>query len=196
MYEALRAYFVEERPSAEVARDFNYSPGSFQVLCHHFRRDPEPSFFLSTRPSPPIEPVADVRQFSLTPRTFTTRCGGLFLFVPDLVRLKLDALVQAAHLPGSKMIPADHALRTCLALKLWSIERHSHVMALVADEGLALFAGLNAVLKKSYLSEDSSRIPHTKTSQLLGAWHDRVNPQGLFDGASFNLDFHSVPYYG
>src|SRR6266702_2291338 len=35
-----------------------------------------------------------------------------------------------------------------------------------------------------------------RTSQLLGAWHDRVNPEGLFDGASFNLDFHSVPYYG
>jgi len=118
------------------------------------------------------------------------------LFVPDLVRLKLDALAHAAHLPGSKMIPADHALRTCLALKLWSIERHSHVMALVADEGLALFAGLNAFPKKSYLSEYSSRISHTRTSQLLGAWHDRVNPEGLFDGESFNLDFHSVPYYG
>ena len=94
------------------------------------------------------------------------------------------------------MIPANHALRTCLALKLWSIERHSHVMALVADEGLALFAGLNAFPKKSYLSEYSSRIHHTKTGQLLSAWHDRVNPEGLFDGASFNLDFHSVPYFG
>ena len=56
MYEALRAYFVEGRPSAEVARDFNYSPGSFQVLCHHFRRDPEPSFFVSTRPEPARSP--------------------------------------------------------------------------------------------------------------------------------------------
>ena len=56
MYEALRAYFVEGRPSAEVARDFNYSPGSFQVLCHHFRRDPEPSFFVSTRPGPRSQP--------------------------------------------------------------------------------------------------------------------------------------------
>jgi hypothetical protein len=54
-------------------------------------------------------------------------------------------------MPGSKMIPAEQALRSCLALKLWSIERHSHVMALVADEGLALFAGLNAIPKKSYL---------------------------------------------
>ena len=41
-------------------------------------------------PRPTIEPVADVREFSLVPRTFSTRCGGLFLFVPDLVRLGLS----------------------------------------------------------------------------------------------------------
>ena len=56
MYEALRSYFVEGRPSAEVAHDFNYSPGSFQVLCHHFRRDPNPIFFVSTRPGPRSQP--------------------------------------------------------------------------------------------------------------------------------------------
>ena len=262
--QALRAYFIDELPSAEVAEAFNYSPGSFQVLCHHFRRDADPNFFVSTRPGPrsqpkksaardlivrlrkqnhsvyeisdalkeqhcplsptavrevlkqegfaplprrldderpqaprpTIEAVADVRQFSLAPHTFTTTCGGLFLFVPDLVRLQLDSLVQAAHLPGSKMIPAGHALRACLALKLWSIERHSHVMALAADEGLALFAGLNVSPKKSYLSEYSSRVSHTQTTQLLAAWQDQVNPLGLFAGTSFNLDFHSVPYYG
>ena len=264
IYEALRAYFVDERPSREVAEAFGYTPGSFQVLCHHFRRDPNPVFFTSTRPGPrsqpkksaareliielrkqnhsvyeisevlkerksplsptavrevlkeegfaplprrldserpdrprpTIEPVADVRTLSLAPRTFTTRCGGLFLFVPDLVRLRLDQLAQSAHLPGSKMIPAEHALRSCLALKLWSIERHSHVMALVADEGLALFAGLNAIPKKSYLSEYSSRVSHSKTTQMLAAWHELVNPDNLWDGESFNLDFHSVPYYG
>src|SRR5205814_3043563 len=49
--------------------------------------------------------------------------GGLFLFVADLVRLQTQKLTQAAGLPGSKMIPADHALRCCLALKLWSIEQ-------------------------------------------------------------------------
>ena len=235
MYEALRAYFVDDRPSTEVARAFGYTAGSFQVLCHHFRRDSDPVFFTSTRPGPrsqpkksaareliielrkqnhsvyeisealkeqncplsptavrevlkeegfaplprrldaerldrprpTIEPIADVRNLSLAPRTFTTRCGGLFLFVPDLVRLKLDQLAQSTHMPGSKMIPAEQALRSCLALKLWSIERHSHVMALVADEGLALFAGLNAFPKKSYLSEYSSRVSHTKTTQML-----------------------------
>jgi len=99
-------------------------------------------------------------------------------------------------LPGSKMIPAEHALRASMALKLWSIERKSHIMPLAADEGLALFAGLNAIPKKSYLSEYSSRITPDKTNRLLAQWHDQVSGSDLFTGESFNLDFHSVPYYG
>lgn len=263
-YEALRAYFMEDKPAKEVARQFGYSVGSFHVLCHHFRRDPDPRFFVSPRRGPQaqpkksaareliiqlrkqnfsvyeisrslrerkrplsptavrevlkaegfaplprrldqerpafpratIEPVADVRQFHLGERSLLTRCGGLFLFVPDLVHLKLDKLAQSAHLPGSKMIPREHALRACLALKLWSIERKSHAMALVADEGLALFAGLNAFPKKSYLSEYSCRIHHQKTTRLLASWHEQVSGTELFPGESFNLDFHSVPYCG
>jgi hypothetical protein len=70
------------------------------------------------RPRATVEAVADARRFTLAPRHFQTRCGGLFLFVPGLVRLPLEALAQAARLAGSKMIPAAHALRSCLALKL------------------------------------------------------------------------------
>ncbi len=263
-YEALRAFLVEGRPAKEVARTFGYSLGSLHVLCHHFRRDPAPTFFVTARHGPQsqpkksaahdlivqlrkqnhsvyeisqtlkdhhcplsptavrevlraegfaalprrrdderppvvgptIEPVADAREFSLAPRRFLTRCGGLFLFVADLVRLGADQLAGAAALPGSKMIPAQHALRAALALKLWSIERKSHVMALVADEGLALFAGLNAFPKKSYLAEYSSRIEHRKTTRFLAAWHEQVHGVGLLPAESFNLDFHSVPYYG
>jgi hypothetical protein len=90
-----------------------------------------------------VEAAADVRSLSLAPRQFFTTCGGLFLFLPHLARLPVETLAQAARLPGSKMIPPAHALRACLALKLWSLERKSHVMSLVADEGLALFSGLN-----------------------------------------------------
>jgi hypothetical protein len=50
--------------------------------------------------------------------------------------------------------------------------------------------------KKSYLAAYSSRIDHAKTTQLLAAWHRQVAAEQLFDGQSFNLDFHSVPYYG
>jgi hypothetical protein len=148
------------------------------------------------RPRPTIEPVADARLFSLETRRFSTSCGGLFLFVPDLVRLGISALADSTHLPGSKMIPAGNALLSCLALKLWSVERKSHVMSMVADEGLAFFVGLNVIPKKSYLSEYSSRIDHKKTTEILAAWHAKVTGDSLFAGESFNLDFHSVPFHG
>jgi len=145
---------------------------------------------------PNAQAVADVRDFVLPPHEFTTRVGGLFLFIPDLVRLNGDALAIGAKLPGSSMIPAAHALRASLALKLWSIERKSHIMALVADEGLALFCGLNAMPKKSFLSEYSSRITPQKVARLLALWHDQLTGESLVSGQSLNLDFHSVPYCG
>jgi len=145
---------------------------------------------------PTTEAVADVRSFVLSPREFTTKVGGLFLFLPDLIRLDCEALARNAKLPSSRMIPAEHALRASLSLKLWSIERKSHVMALVADQGLALFCGLNAMPKKSFLAEYSSRITPQKVSHLLTAWHAQLTGETILSGESFNLDFHSVPYFG
>src|ERR1700745_261436 len=145
---------------------------------------------------PTKEAVADVREFVLTPREFNTRVGGLFLFIPELVRLDFEALASSDKLPGSRMIPAEHALRASLALKLWSIERKSHVMALVADEGLGLFCALNAMPKRSYLSEYSSRITPQKVASLLAGWHAQLAGETILEGESINLDFHSVPYFG
>jgi hypothetical protein len=48
-YEALRAFFVEGRPQAEVARDFGYSVGSFRVLCCKFRQNPDREFFVKSK---------------------------------------------------------------------------------------------------------------------------------------------------
>jgi hypothetical protein len=56
------------------------------------------------------------------------------------------------------MISAERTLRASLAVKLWVIERKSHVMALVAEEGLAMFCVLNAMF---------SRITPQKVWQLL-----------------------------
>lgn len=265
-YEALRAFFVEKRPSEDVARAFGYTPGSFRVLCHQFRHDPQfREFFAATSVGRPpgvrshdpvreqvvalrkvnysvqdisqtlaerkisltpaaardilreegfaplprrldeerpehlgvaVQPVADVRNFSLAPRKFVTACGGLFLFVPDMVRLELPDLAVAAGLRGTKPIPASHALLSALALKLWSVERKSHVMALAADPGLALFAGLNAIPKKSFLSEYSHRLERHHTLRLLGAWQDKLVGTEIATGSSLNLDFHSMPYAG
>ena len=38
-YEALRAFFIEGQPSAEVAVRFGYKPAAFKVLISRFRHD-------------------------------------------------------------------------------------------------------------------------------------------------------------
>lgn len=262
-YEALRAYFVDQLPSAEVAQRFGYSPGSFRVLCHQFRHDAHKraAFFATPRPGPKHAPTrdrvreravalrkqflsvydiqrqlaaeghaisvhsvnillreegfarlprrrdderppciraepaasADVRALNLEPRTFRTHFGGLFVFVPLMRDLRLREVVRQAKLPGSTMIPAEQTLRTLLALKLVGTERKSHVMDLVADEGIALFAGLNVVPKRSYLADYSSSVADRAIERLMAAWFDETPRAGLGHGASIDLDFHTVP---
>jgi hypothetical protein len=262
-YEALRAYFVEELPSAQVAEQFGYTPGSFRVLCRRFRTDPERGerYFRDVRHGPQSAPardrvrelvvamrkknlsvydiqhelraaghelsinslslllreegfarlprrrdderpetikpdlaaVADARQLSLDPRGFRTRMAGLFLFVPLMRHLDLAQLAEEAGLPGSKMIPAEQALRSFLALKLIGKERKSHVMNLVFDKGLALFAGLNVLPKRSYLAAYSSRIGRQANLALMASWFPQVEGIGLRHSGSLDLDFHTVP---
>ena len=263
-YEALRAYFVDHMPSAEAARRFGYTPGSFRVLCHEFRQNPHRSFFLPVtkapqaapekervretivalrkqnlsiydisralgqsghtlsppaiaailkqegfarlprrpdkeRPSgtrPEIAAVADVRELDLSPRQFRTKFGGLFLFMPYLAAIPLEKIFRQADLPGSEMIPAAQAMRSLLALKLFGNARHSHVMSSVFDEGLALFAGLNVIPKRSFLTEYSCRIDPGSYPKLMRLWFDAMKPLGLERGSSFDLDFHTIPFHG
>jgi hypothetical protein len=137
--------------------------------------------------------VADVRAIDLSPRSFRTRVGGLFLFVPLMRDINLGQVVQSVDLPGSEMIPAEQAVRSLLGLKLIGKERKSHVMDLVFDEGIAIFAGLNVVPKRSYLAAYSSRVGHETNLQLMGAWFEEVQRASLKRGASIDLDFHTVP---
>jgi hypothetical protein len=142
---------------------------------------------------PEIAEVADVRRLDLSPRAFRTRLAGLFLFVPLLDRIDLQKVVSTTRLPGSKMIPAAQAVASLLALKLIGAERKSHVMDLVMDQAIAVFAGINVVPKRSYLAAYSSRIDHKACLRLMEAWLEQVERAGLPHGASFDLDFHSVP---
>jgi Transposase DDE domain len=263
-YEALRAFFVEGLPAAQAAARFGYTPGSFRVLVHQFRQDPQRLFFQPPAKGPhtapkkeaardrvialrkqnlsiydisralhqegqPLSPVAvaqllkaegfarlprrldeerppgsrpttaavaDVRHLDLGPRQFRTQFGGLFLFLPALAAVRLDRLLQGAGLPGSQMIPAGQALRSLLALKLFGNARHSHVMSSVLDEGPALFAGLNVVPKRSFLTEYSCRIDPACYPRLMQRWFDAVGKLGLPRGTSFDLDFHTIPFHG
>jgi hypothetical protein len=263
-YEALRAYFVDGLPSAQAAARFGYTPGSFRVLVHEFRQDPERAFFLTPAKGPQTAPkkdrlrdrvvalrkqnlsiydisrtlrdegdslspaavsvlltaegfarlprrldeerppgsrpttadVADVRQRDLSPRSFRTQFGGLFLFLPSLAAVPLDRLLRHAGFPGSEMIPAGCALRSLLALKLFGTARHTHVMSSVLDEGLALFAGLNVIPKRSFLTEYSCRIDPACYPKMLRSWFDTLTDLQLPQGSSFDLDFHTIPFHG
>lgn len=267
-YEALRAFYVDKVPGKEVAARFNYTPGSFRLLCHQFRQDPHLPFFLPNRHAPrattaatpktPVQhervialrkqncsiydiqralqerheplsapaiwkiltahgfaklprradeerprdarvavaPVADARAFSLTPRQWRTEFGGLFLFIPLLVALRFEEVMARVKLPGTAQIPAAHAMRSLLALKLFGRARHRHVMPSVFDEGLALFAGLNAIPKRSYLTEYSCRVDPRCYPQLMRHWFDALGTVGIERGESFHLDFHTIPFHG
>jgi transposase len=148
------------------------------------------------QPRPVVAEVADVRRLDLTPRGFRTKFGGLFLFLPWLVAIDLDQLLARGGFPHSKMVPAACAVLSLLALKLFGNARHSHVMSSVLDEGLALFAGLNVVPKRSFLAEYSGRIAPACYPKLMRDWFDTVSRLGLKWGTSFDLDFHTIPFYG
>lgn len=146
---------------------------------------------------PMADAIADVRAFSTEQdRSFTTHVGGLFLLLPLLAQLDLDGLVEQCRLPGTKMIPAAHAVRAAMLLKLLGKSRRSHVMDLVFDPGVALAVGLNAIPKTTYMSQYSTRVGRKAIAELLGAWIERLRKEKLIDGNSFNLDFHSISHFG
>jgi hypothetical protein len=140
--------------------------------------------------------VADVRELDWQPRQIRTQFGGLFLFLPFLTRIPFDRILRQAGFPGSEMIPAGQAMRSLLALKLFGSARHSHVMSSVLDEGLALFAGLNVIPKRSFLTEYSCRIDPACYLPLMRRWFDAVGKIGLERGTSFDVDFHTIPFHG
>jgi hypothetical protein len=142
---------------------------------------------------PEAAAIANIKALDLSPRSFRTRVGGLFLFVPLMERINLRGVLGTIALPASRMIPAEQAVRTLLAMKLAGKERKSHVMDLVFDDGIALFAGLNVVPKRSYLAGYSSRVDHRTNLELMGAWFEEMQRAGLKRGSSIDLDFHTVP---
>ena len=145
---------------------------------------------------PERAPVADVQKLDLSCRQFHTQFGGLFLFLPYLVQLPWQTLFQGNGFPGSKMVPAAHAVRSLLGLKLYGSARHSHVMSEVFDPGLALFAGLNCIPKRSFLTEYSCRIAPKNYPKAMHQWFEAMIRLGLPRGESFDLDFHTIPFHG
>jgi hypothetical protein len=190
IYDISRALAEHGTPRSPVAVSLVLKEEGFAKLPRR-AEDERPA-----RPRTAVAAVADVRALDLSPRQFRTQFGGLFLFVPFLAAIPLETILRTADFPGSPMIPAAHAMRALLGLKLYGTRRHSHVMAEVLDEGLALFAGLNAIPKRSFLTEYSCRIHPKSYPRLMQGWFDAMSELGLARGVSFDLDFHTIPFHG
>jgi len=145
---------------------------------------------------PAIAPVADVRELDLSERQLHTKFGGLFLFLPFLARLPLDSILDRADFPGSTKIPAGHAMRSLLGLKLFGNARHTHVMSDVFDQGLGLFAGLNVTPKSGFLTQYSCRVNPQSYPIVMTAWLEELETLGWRHGDSFDADFHTIPSHG
>jgi hypothetical protein len=190
IYDISRVLGADGHRISPVAVDHLLKAEGFARLPRRADQDRPPAL------RPTVAAVADVGQLDLRPRTVHTKFGGLFLFLPSLATLPFDRIVRSAGLPGSPMVPAPHALRSLLALKLFGNARHSHVMSYVLDQGLALFAGLNVIPKRSFLTEYSGRIDPDCYPRWMRHWFDALSAGGLSRGTSFDLDFHTIPYHG
>ena len=190
IYDISQALSREAEPLSPVAVSLILKEEGFARLPRRQDEERPPA----TRPD--AAAVANVAALDLSPRKFRTRFGGLFLFLPALVPANLDRILPQAGFPGSQMVPAPHAMRSLLGLKLFGTARHSHVMSYVFDEGLSLFAGLNVVPKRSFLTEYSCRVAPDAHRKLMRLWFDAMSKMGLPRGDSFDLDFHTVPFHG
>lgn len=94
------------------------------------------------------------------------------------------------------MVPAAAAILALLVLKLLDKERRSHINDFNFDEALGLFAGLNVLPKKSFVTDYSYRTARDNQLELLRGWVPAIGA-ALFPAAdTFSLDFHPIPYRG
>jgi hypothetical protein len=69
-------------------------------------------------------------------------------------------------------------------------------MSSVFDEGLALWAGLNVIPTRAFLTAYRCRVTPSSYPNLMKLWFDEVGKLGLERGVSFHLDFHTIPFHG
>ncbi|MGH9224981.1 MAG: hypothetical protein ACRD2W_14670 [Acidimicrobiales bacterium] len=123
--------------------------------------------------------------------------AGLYLLLPAMATLGLDALVSAARYPGTKVLSSFHSLASLLLLKCSRRGRAANAFPLGADPGLGLAAGLVALPKATHLTSYSYRVRRSSNVALLEGLGRRCRQVGLYSGeGGFNLDFHTIRHHG
>src|SRR6266511_2990929 len=100
-YEALRAYFVEEMPAAEVADRFGYSTASVHQMATLLRRG-----------TPHRLEAVKAAALDSWPAGTAIRCdhAGLLLLFPAMVTLRLPELIGACGYPSTSQLSSWQSL--------------------------------------------------------------------------------------
>src|SRR5437660_441307 len=135
------------------------------------------AYFVAGQPSQEVACL-----FGYTPGSFRVLCH----------QFRHDPAMRATFFAPDRRSPSASPAHDRVRDLAIGKQRNSHVMDLVEDQGIALFAGLNVVPKRSYLAAYSSRIDHDVNLRLMAAWSDEVHQAGLPHGHSFDVDFHTI----
>src|SRR6266704_782711 len=225
-YEALRAYFTQDMPAAEVADRFGYSTASVHQMATLLRGG-KMSLFTDPRPGPkgPRKATGELRAMALALRAAghsvteisaaLTADGlpvsaqtawqildaegipGLLLLFPAMTELGLHDLVRAAGYPSTRALSSWQSAGTLLLAKCARKARVHHIGSLTDDEGLAFTLELTALPKATHLGTYSWRVRRESNQKLLSGLVAALRPLGLATGQDgFNCDFHAIRHHG
>lgn len=146
-----------------------------------------------------IPPIATQLDFDdLIEYRFDCQVGGIFYFVPYMLKTGLYDLVLNSSFPETSKLSKINSVFSILALKLIGHERLSRINRYSFDNGLGFFAGLNVPPKCNATSTYSYRVDKESTQGFLENFISGMNSNfsRFYQGKTINLDFHSIPHYG
>jgi hypothetical protein len=145
---------------------------------------------------PPISTAIEFKQ--LESYSFECQVGGIFYFIPHILKTGLYELISSAPFPETSKLSKINSIFSILALKLIGHERLSKISSYNHDTGLGFFAGLNVPPKTTATSTYSYLVDKETIQSFMKEFisHMRSTYPQYYQGDTINLDFHSIPHYG
>jgi len=135
---------------------------------------------------------------NIQPFRYDCPVAGVFFFLPYLIESGIIDVVKQSQLPQSSEISAKQACLSMLLLKILGSERLSHISDYDHEPGFGLFAGLNFLPKKSFMTTYSCRTSEESLQnfqqQLMKIFQKKY--PDFYRSGFINLDFHSIPHFG
>ncbi|HEY4756684.1 MAG TPA: transposase [Ignavibacteriaceae bacterium] len=144
------------------------------------------------------ERACQLESCELKNQKFHCKTGGIFLFIPYLLKINLPDIIHNSHFPETSEISKLNYVLSILSLKLIGQERLSQINDFSLDRGLGLFAGLNVLPKSTAISTYSYSIDKEAITLFQEAFVKNLNEidESYYSGETINLDFHTIPHFG